>query len=101
MYIRNSRITPLIVATVFLSFSTFCVAGNLPPKGLFVEVKHKKSKDMTVGNTARPGDVAIKQEYDAAVTANSEKALALFIARHPNSKWTADAQKRLIKVQGK
>lgn len=80
-------------------FSTFCYANEIPAKGFIIEVKLKKSKSMKIANTARPGEVAIKEEYDAAIAANTEKALALFIARHPKSKWTADAQKRLLKVQ--
>ena len=51
------------------------------------------------GNTARPGWVAIKQEFDAAMAADTVEALTLFIARHPDSEWTAEARRRLETLQ--
>lgn len=101
MYMNRSRGIPALLTIVFTTFSTFCYANDMPAEGLIIEVKLGKNKSMTVANTARPGEVAIKEEYDAAIAANTEKALALFIARHPKSKWTADAQKRLLKVRSK
>lgn len=52
------------------------------------------------GNTARPGWMAIKEEFDAAVNAGTVEALELFIARHPDSEWTSEARKKLAKLRG-
>jgi hypothetical protein len=56
---------------------------------------------MTAGNTARPGIFAVREEYDAALKANTIAAWELFIARHPQSPWTADAKARLKQLQNK
>ncbi len=56
---------------------------------------------MTAGNTARPGIIAVREEYDAALKANTIPAWELFIARHPESPWTVDARERLAKLQKK
>jgi outer membrane protein assembly factor BamD (BamD/ComL family) len=54
---------------------------------------------MNAANTARSGIVAIREEYDAALKANSIKTWELFIARHPNSPWTEDAKMRLAALK--
>jgi hypothetical protein len=58
-----------------------------------------EGKDQMTGNTARPGWVAIKQEFDAAMAADTVEALTLFIARHPDSEWTPEARRRLEALQ--
>jgi outer membrane protein assembly factor BamD (BamD/ComL family) len=54
---------------------------------------------MSKSNTARSGNIAIRQEYDAALKENTLAALELFIARHPNSEWTDGAKKKLIQLK--
>lgn len=43
----------------------------------------------------RPPEIAEHEEFVAATTANTPEALRLFIARHPESRWRAEAEKRL------
>ena len=50
----------------------------------------------TAANTARDGQIAIKEEFDAAMKSNTKPALELFIKRHPNSPWTPTAKAQLI-----
>jgi len=45
------------------------------------------------GNTARDGDIAIREEFDAAKEKNTREAWALFMARHPEHPLTKRAQK--------
>lgn len=52
-----------------------------------------------VGDTVRDGQIAIKEEFDAAMKLGSKPALELFIKRHPNSPWTAAAQAQLRALQ--
>lgn len=52
-----------------------------------------------VGDTVRDGQIAIKEEFDAAMKLGSKPALELFIKRHPNSPWTAAAQAQLQQIQ--
>jgi hypothetical protein len=56
---------------------------------------------LTTGNTARPGNVAVRQEYEAAQKANTIKAWELFIARHPDSPWTSNAKTKLQQLLSK
>lgn len=51
---------------------------------------------VTNGNTARDGNVAIREEFDAAVAANTAAAYRLFIDRHPDHPLAADARRRLL-----
>ncbi|MGL4289614.1 MAG: hypothetical protein ACRCVA_24885 [Phreatobacter sp.] len=44
---------------------------------------------------ARDGDIAIRQEFEAAVLAGTTAALELFIARHPDHTLAAQARTRL------
>ncbi len=41
---------------------------------------------------ARSGDVAIREEFDAAIAARTADALTLFIARHPGHPLAAEAE---------
>jgi hypothetical protein len=41
---------------------------------------------------ARDGNVAIREEFDAAIAARSADALSLFIARHPRHPLAAEAE---------
>ena len=50
----------------------------------------------TAANTARDGQIAIKEEFDAAMKSNTKSALELFIKRHPNSPWAPAAKAQLI-----
>lgn len=51
------------------------------------------------GNTARDGQIAIKEEFDAAMVLGSTSALELFIRRHTNNALTPEAQARLHALQ--
>lgn len=48
---------------------------------------------------ARDGNIAIRQEYDAAVLANTVAAFELFIARHPDHPLTELAVAKLAELQ--
>lgn len=43
----------------------------------------------------RPGHVAVREEFDAAIAAGRRDALELFIARHPADPLVAEARRRL------
>lgn len=43
---------------------------------------------------ARDGNIAIREEFDAAVAAGTLAALALFIARHPGHPLAIEAETR-------
>ncbi len=47
------------------------------------------------GNYARDGDIAIRQEFDAAMERDTRAAWELFIARHPDHPLTKRAKHRL------
>ncbi|MEL6287346.1 MAG: hypothetical protein AAFQ42_01660 [Pseudomonadota bacterium] len=52
------------------------------------------------GARARDGALAIREEYEAACAAHTAKSYRLFIGRHPDSPWTADAAERLAQLLG-
>ena len=43
----------------------------------------------------RPGRIAVREEFDAAIAAGRRDALELFIARHPTDLLAAEARRRL------
>lgn len=47
---------------------------------------------------ARPPEIAEQEEFDAACVAGTAAALQLFIERHPQSKWRAEAEVRLRNI---
>ncbi len=47
---------------------------------------------------ARPGHEAIREEYDAALSAGTRAALLLFIERHPGNPLARDAQRQLERL---
>jgi hypothetical protein len=48
----------------------------------------------------RPGDIAIREEFDAAARKGTAEAWELFIARHPGHALAAQARKRLLALRG-
>jgi hypothetical protein len=48
---------------------------------------------------ARDGNIAVKEEFDAAVSAGTVAALELFIARHPEHPLTSEAKTRLAALR--
>ncbi|EPX85321.1 hypothetical protein Salmuc_02700 [Salipiger mucosus DSM 16094] len=67
-------------------------AGDAFPRG--------SSKDPGTGaNTARDGNIAIREEFDAALEAGTADALELFIRRHPDHPLAAEARRRLTAVR--
>lgn len=92
----------IIIATGLVAVSAVpaaLLAGPDFQNGRLIPSQHLQM----AGNTARPGHIAIKEEYDRALAIGTTAALRLFIARHPNSRWTAEARKRLqtLRKQGK
>lgn len=79
-----------------LKFGTFAFACGLSALSACVG----QDDAMTSSNSrpARDGNIAIQQEYDAAVEANTTKALELFIARHPDHPLTESAIEELNKI---
>jgi hypothetical protein len=61
---------------------------------------HSEGQGDMSGNTARPGWVAIKEEFDTAMAADTIPALELFLARHPDSPWSQEARARLARLKG-
>lgn len=55
---------------------------------------------MTQANTARDGNIAIREEFDLAVQVNTTDALQLFILRHPGHPLAEEASERLRKLNG-
>ncbi len=47
---------------------------------------------------ARDGDIAIRQEFDAAVAANSVESYEFFIARHPDHPLAVLAREHLAAI---
>jgi len=45
---------------------------------------------------ARDGNIAIREEYEAALKSHTKPALELFIARHPEHPLSAEARKHLL-----
>ncbi|QCK88178.1 hypothetical protein E8L99_21640 [Phreatobacter aquaticus] len=43
----------------------------------------------------RPGHIAVREEFDAAIAAGRREALELFIARHPAESLAEEARRRL------
>lgn len=43
----------------------------------------------------RPGHIAVREEFDAAIAAGRREALKLFIARHPADPLATEARRRL------
>lgn len=87
---------------VFLT-ATIGVAGSaaacVPEQGRGSAQGVGEGYEEMTGNTARPGWVAIKEEFDTAMAANTIEALELFIARHPDSPWTAEAKLQLDELR--
>ncbi len=48
---------------------------------------------------ARPGHIAEREELDAALAAGTAAALELFIERHPNSRYRAEAETALGRLR--
>ncbi len=46
----------------------------------------------------RPGDIAIREQYEAAMRENTKAAFERFIARYPDHPLAADAAKRLLAI---
>ncbi len=49
----------------------------------------------TTGNTARDGDIAVREEFDRAAEINTVAAWELFLARHPGHPLAEEATSRL------
>lgn len=78
--------------------------SETPPTRIVVAQFTQKEAQMSkpvsiVGNTARDGQIAIKEEFDAAMASRSTAALELFIRRHPQSEWTPAAKAELARLQ--
>ncbi len=55
----------------------------------------QESKPAGTAAPARDGEVAIREEYEAATRKNSAAALQLFIQRHPGHKLAREAQEKM------
>lgn len=51
--------------------------------------------DQQTANTARDGETAIREEYDALVAKNTKEAMELFIARHRDHALAIEAADRV------
>lgn len=63
--------------------------------GQAYEVRKAMSTTQQTRNPARDGNIAIREEFDAAVAQNTAAALELFILRHPDHPLAAEARLRL------
>lgn len=64
-----------------LQYDGTCSQNAVPPMPQMREIILKVSAS---GNVARDGNIAIQEEFDAAMLANSFAAWELFIRRHPD-----------------
>ncbi|MDF0598914.1 hypothetical protein [Psychromarinibacter halotolerans] len=53
------------------------------------------------GNTARDGNIAIREEFDRAAELGTEAAWTLFLARHPGHPLAAAARDRLAALRNR
>lgn len=53
---------------------------------------------MTQGNTARDGNIAIREEFDRAAALDTVAAWELFLARHPGHPLAEQAAQRLRRL---
>jgi len=83
------------------------VESSIFPVGDRPGYETKQSEDMafttsTNNAPARDGNIAIKEEFDLAVEANTAEALQLFIQRHPEHPLAVEAKKVLENaIEGK
>lgn len=61
----------------------------------------KTAGQSNMANTARDGDVATREEFDAAVASGDTERLRLFIARNPDHPLAAKARAELDKLEKK
>lgn len=85
----------LVTALSLAGTASACTSG-----GGTVAATHSEGQGDMSGNTARPGWVAIKEEFDAAMAADTISALELFLARHPDSPWSQEARAHLTRLKG-
>lgn len=99
------------ICLIAVSFAAACGPTPAPqnegvalPKGAAVSQSTQKEPKMSkpvssTANTARNGQIAIKEEFDAAMQSGTKAALEFFIKRHPNSQWTPEARAKLRRLQ--
>jgi hypothetical protein len=83
-----------------VSLLTACTAGGAPGTAQTLgttpfPVADTPDNTTTIARPPRDGNIAVQEEYDAAIAKNSVEALELFIARHPDHPLAGEA-KRLL-----
>ena len=68
----------IVILILFLVFSSILQPGRING----AENKLLLAADQQSANTARDGELAIREEYDALLAKNTKAAIELFIARH-------------------
>lgn len=76
------------------------VPGNSLAAGASVSDNRTISSGPAIAAPARDGNIAIQEEFDAAVNQNSIDALELFVLRHPEHPLAKDARRRIAALKG-
>jgi hypothetical protein len=76
------------------------VSGNSPAAAADVSESAAVSSGPTIAAPARDGNIAIREEFDAAVRQNSIDAFELFVLRHPDHPLAKEARQRIAQLKG-
>jgi hypothetical protein len=76
------------------------VPGNPPSAGANMSESATMPSGPATAAPARDGNIAIQEEFDAAVNQNSIDALELFVLRHPDHPLAEDARQRIAALKG-
>ena len=84
------------VPACLVQYDGTCSHNTVPP---MPQTRESVLKVSTGANVARGGDIAIQEEFDAAMAANSFAAWELFIRRHPEHPLVEAAWRELRKLE--
>ncbi|AXS41376.1 hypothetical protein [Breoghania sp. L-A4] len=102
---RSASRSPLLLAgVVFLVLGLLLPGRPFPPMVFAGDgTSGRAAGDGSFSSTARPardGDVAVREEFDAAVRRDTPEGYELFILRHPDHPLAEEARRRQDKARG-
>jgi hypothetical protein len=74
--------------------------GNPPAASANAPDSAAISSGRAIASPARDGNIAIREEFDAAVKQNSAEAFELFVLRHPDHPLAKEARQRIAQLRG-
>jgi hypothetical protein len=74
--------------------------GNPPAASANAPDSAATSSGRAIASPARDGNIAIREEFDAAVKQNSAEAFELFMLRHPDHPLAKEARQRMAQLRG-